>query len=230
MAKPLTRKPALPTPAPDRQIRRQGAFYHVPGEEAPWKAPGGYNPRPDGTHPTYCTSTPERPASRPPPFIHPPVSRPRVSDFHTQGNPPSRNLLSPFQLLPPQGSQPSHSLPAPPLPQADSAPTLPLREVGAITPAVPTQPVSTSRTHSLFGEGALVGLSFFLQTPFRALGPNPSSGTLQSPPRLLIPAPTTPVTPNPSPKRKREDTGDAIDGDEASDKKRARRPPSDDID
>lgn len=231
VAKPLTRRPTLPTPAPDRWIRRQGAFYHIAGEEeAPWKKPGGCNPRPDGTHPTRGRPTPGRPASRSPPSIHPPVSHPRVSDSHGEGNHlPSRNLLSPFRLPTPQGSQPSqpsHSLPAPPLPQADGTPTLPLREIGAITPTFPTQLVSTSRTSPLFGEGPLVEMSWFLPPLFRALG----SGPLQLPPCFPMTAPTTPVAPNPSPKRKREDTGDALDGDEASDKKRSRRPPSDDVD
>jgi len=224
VAKPPTRKPALPTPAPDRRIRRQGAFYHLADEEeAPWKAPGGCNPRPDGTHPTQGRPTPKRPASRSTPSIHPPVSRSSVSDFHDEGNHlPSPNLLSPFRLPASQGSQPSHSLPAPPLPQADGAPTLPPREAGTVTP-VPTQPVSTPRTRPLFGGNALFGISWIPRTPLRALGP----GISLPPPCLPITAPTTPAAHNRSPKRKREDTGDAVDGDEASDKKRARRPPSD---
>jgi len=225
LAKPLTRRPALPTPAPDCRIKKQGAFYHLSDkEEAPWKAPGGRNPRPDGTHPTRGVSTPGWPASRPPPSIHPPVSRSGVTDVRNDGNRlPKRNLLSPFQLAAPRGSQPSHSLPAPPLPQADGAPTLPLREAGAITSALPTQAVSTPHRYSLFGEGTLVGISLFPPPQYTVLGP----GFSPPPSRLPIMAPTTPATPSQSPKRKREYTGDAVDGDEALDKKRARRAPSD---
>ena len=221
VAKPPTRKPALPTPAPNRRIRRQGAFYHLSDEEeAPWKAPGGCNPRPDGTHPTQGRFRAERPALRSPPSVHPPVIRSSVSAFYGDGTHLlSRNLLSPFRLPAPQGSQPSHSLPAPPLPQADSAPTFPLREAGAIIPAIPAQPVSTSHTRPFLWECSLLGIP----TPFRPLGPSipPPSLCLQ------ITAPTRPTTPNRSPKRKREDTGDVVAGDEASDKKRPRLPPSD---
>jgi hypothetical protein len=224
---PPTSKPTLPIPAPERRIRRQNAFYHISNaEEGPWKAPGGYHPYRDGTHPTRGRPMPERPASPSPHSLHPPVSRPRVLDSRGEGNHlPSPYSISPFRLPAPQGSQPSLSLSAPPLPQAKGSHTLPLPEA-TITPALPTQPASTPRTRPLRREGAFLHVSWFARTPFRAPGP----GIFQPPPYPPTTAPTTPAAPLPSPKRKREDAGDTIDSDEALDKKRARRPSFNDVD
>lgn len=227
VAKPPTNKPALPTPAPERRIRRQNAFYHISdAEEAPWRAPEGHHPHSDGTHPTRGTPTPERPESPSPPSLHPPASRSRVSDYCGEGDRlPLPNLLSPFRLSAPQGSQPPTHLPAPPLPQASGVPTLPSPEAGALIPALATQPAPTSPTRPLRGEGVLYQ-AWFSQTPLS--GPAPFT----FPPHPYTPtmAPTTPPNPLQSLKRKREDAGDSIDGDNASNKKRTRRPSSDDVD
>ena len=225
--KPQTNRQTIPPPAPGRELKRQNAFYHIPGAtESPWKAPGGCHPDRDGKRPTCGTPTPERPESPSPLPHHSPVSRPREPDSRDEDNHlPSPILLSPFRLPTPQGSQPSPSLPAPPLPQASGSPTFPLPEAGAIITTLPTRSTPTPRTHPLHVEGAFCEM-WFGRAPFISPGP----GFFQPPPFFPLTAPTTPVAAIPSPKRKREDAGDTVDGDQASNKKRARRPSSDDID
>ncbi|KAF9654071.1 hypothetical protein BDM02DRAFT_3107313 [Thelephora ganbajun] len=217
--------PTRPIPAPERRIRRQNAFYHISNaEEAPWRAPGGYHPYCDGTHPTRGRSTPERSAPPSPRSLHPPVSPQRVPDSRGGSDhlsPP--DSPSPLRLPAPQESQSSPSLPIPPLPQARGTPTLPLPEA---TTTLPSQPAPTPRTRPLRREGAFYHTSWLARAPFRAPGP----GIFQPPPYPPTTASTPPAAPLPSPKRKREDTEDSTDGDEASDKKRTRRPSADDVD
>ena len=222
---PPTNKPTRPVPAPERRIRRQNAFYHISNaEEAPWKAPGGYHPHRSGTHPTRGRPTPERPASPSPQPLHPPASRQRVSDSRGDGNHlPPPHPHPPSRLPAQQGSQSSPSLPAPPIPQAKGTPTLPPPET---TVTLPIQPAPTPRTRPLRREGAFYHVSWFARTPYVAPGP----GIFQPPPHPPTTAPVTPAAPPPSPKRKREDVGDTIDDEEASDKKRTRRPSTDDVD
>jgi len=210
-----------PIPGPSRKIKREGAFCHISNkEETPWKAPGGYHPDRDATHPTRGTSPPERPESPFPPPHHPPVLRPRVPGSHDERNHlPLSNLLSPFRSPTSQGSQPSPSLPTPPLPQANDAPTLPLPEAGPINPTRLTQPARSPRRNPSHREGPLSELSLFGDMPLRI----PSPRSFRPPHYLPITAPTTPAATLPSPKRKREGAGDA----EASDKKRARCSSSD---
>lgn len=225
---PRANKPALPALASERRIKRQNAFYHVSNaEEGPWKAPGGYYPHRDDTHLTRGRPMPERPISQSPSSIHPPVSRRHVLGSPGEGN----HLLPPysasrFRLPAPQGSRSSPSLSTSPLPQAKGAPTLPLPEATTTITTFLTQQAPTSRTPPLRKEGAFYHVSWFTRTPFRTPGP----GVSQPPPYPPTTAPSASTTPLSSPKRKREDAGDTIDGDEALDKKRTRHPSPDGVD
>lgn len=210
---PPVNQPTLPIPAAGRRIRRQNAFYHIPGaEEAPWKVPSDvdYRPFQNGT-PTRGGPTPGRSTSS---SLGPPASSRRESCSHGEGNrPPLPYSVSPFRFPAMQRSHPSTSLTTRPLPQAMGPPTLPAR--------------SAPRTGPLYRDNTLYQVSWFARTPFRA----PGSGISQPPPPPPTAVPAVPSTPFPSPKRKREDAGDGKDDGEASDKKRPRRhPSSDDVD
>ena len=208
-------------PPPERRIRRQNAFYHASdAEEAPWKAPGGYHPPRDDTPSTRGRPTPERPETPSPLSLHPPVSRPRTLDSRGEGSalPPPYSAIPPRHPAP-QGSRPSRFLPAPPLPQARGAPPFPPPGVTITTTTLPTQP-------ALGMEGMLCGLSYFAGTALRTPGPS----IFRPPPHPPTTASITPAAALPPPKRKRKDAEDTTDGDKALDKKRPRRPPSDDVD
>jgi len=218
---PPTKKRTRPIPAPERRIKRQNAFYHISNaEEGPWKAPGGYHPNRDGTHPTRePRPAPERPTPPASSSLHQHVSRPRASGSRGEGN----RLPPPYSLFPPrppapQQSQASPSLPAPPLPQAMSTRTLALLKAAT---TLPTQPAPIPRRE---------GPSLYTQWWFARTQPvAPGPGTPQSRPYPPTTAHITPADPPPSPKRKREDAEDATDDEKALVKKRSRRP-SDDID
>lgn len=192
------------------------AFYHPSNEEeAPWKVSGCYHPYWDSTSPTRGKPTAEWPACPSSLPLHPPVPCQRVSDSYDEANrlPP---LHSPplFRLPAQQGSQ-SSSIPAPP------RPTLPPIEAILSLPPFTTQPLPISRTRLLRRGPVFHHVS--PTAPFVAPGP----GIFQPPPYPPMTAPTASATPLPSPKRKREDAGDEVDDDEASDKKRPRRPSAD---
>ena len=180
--------------------------------EAPWTAPGGHRPHHDGAHPTQDSPAPERRASL------------RTQDSRGEGNhlPPPYSP-PPLRLVTQQGSQ-SCSLPAPPVPQANGAPPPP--EATATRPTRPVQPTPTPRARPLRREGTFYHVSWFSQTPFMAPGP----GVFRPPPNPPTTVPTTPAAPIPAPKRKRKDSGNPTGGDEASHKKRSRRPSNDDVD
>ncbi|KAF9793039.1 hypothetical protein BJ322DRAFT_1032674 [Thelephora terrestris] len=203
-----TRKPGHLTPAPERLIRRQNAFYHISDAEVPpWKIPGGYYPYHYSTDPTFGRITPEQPASAPPVSLHPPIVQHRALDPRN-----GRDTL-------PSPDSPSLS----PLPPPQEFQSLSSETRGIFTEApatfgtLTTQPASTPRTHLLRGESAFSYASRLSQPQFVA----PGHSNLQSPPHPLTLTSNTPAVPTSSPKRKRED---AEHGDEASDKKRTRSP------
>ena len=87
-------------------------------------------------------------------------------------------------------------------------------------PPLTFPPAPTPNTRLLGREPAFYHISSIAGTPFVTPGP----GIFQPPP---YPSRTAPLPP---PKRKRVDDGDVIDDDEALDKKRSRRPSTDDVD
>jgi len=208
-----------PIPAPERRVRRRNAFYHISNaEEAPWKAPGGYHPCHDDTRTTQGKKfIAKRPASPSSPSL-------RVPDSPGKGNHLPPPYSPPSLRLPPLRASATSSLPTPPPPQERI--TLPPFAAVAALSTLPILPAPTPRTRPLHMEGAFYHLSWFERTPFTAPGP----GIFRPPPRVPTPMPTASPAFLSSPKRKREDVEDTLDSDEASDKKRARRPSTDDID
>lgn len=87
------------------------------------------------------------------------------------------------------------------------------------------QPSPNPHVHPQRREGAIYCVPWPPQGSFVVPGP-----AFQSPHYPPMTAPTTPTIKISSPKHKREDTGDTMDGDKTPDRKRNRRLPADDID
>ena len=211
MVVPATGRPNHLAPATEQPIRRQNAFYHISNaEDSPWKAPGGYYPLHHGTNPTLGRTTPEQPASPPLAPLHPPGLGHRS---HGGGDTSS--------------SSSSPSLPS--LPHSQESQPLLSETRGIATKAAPTLGTGTTQPapspRPLRREDAFCHVSWLSQPPFVSPGPS----TFQSPPTPPTTTSTTPAALNSLPKRKREDAEDAENGDEASDKKRIRRPSADDV-
>lgn len=203
---PPTNGQTRPAPPPERMIKREPAFYHVSNKaKDPWRAPGGYYPGSDGTHPTHGRCTHQRPPSSTTVSLNPLVSRHGVSDAHGG----SGNLPSPS----PSGLPASQQHQQCPFP------------VGCAFPVVTT----TTQTTSISSAYPVLTSSGVMWLPSQPSLVAPNSSISQPPPYPPTTA-TGAAASTPSPKRKREDAGDNVDSDEASDEKRFRRSSRSDVD